>query len=68
MLNRLMEKKKVSQDKDVKDKDGTQPAKYYAGDMSKSTKDKREMHTSKQKRVALHLAMHLQRLKNLNTL
>ena len=34
----------VKQDKDVKDKDGTQPAKYYAGDMSKSTKDKRDAH------------------------
>jgi hypothetical protein len=44
LLNRLMETKKVSQDKDVKDKDGTQPAKYYAGDMSKSTKDKRDAH------------------------
>ena len=34
----------VKQDKDVKDKEGTQPAKYYAGDMSKSTKDKRDAH------------------------
>ena len=44
MLNKILEAKKVSQDKDVKDKDGTQPAKYYAGDMSKSTKDKRDAH------------------------
>ena len=34
----------VKQDKDVKDKEGTQPAKYYAGDMAKSTKDKRDAH------------------------
>ena len=34
----------VAQDKDIKDKEGTQPAKYYAGDMSKSTKDKRAAH------------------------
>jgi hypothetical protein len=34
----------VKQDSDVKDKKGTQPAKYYAGDMSKSTKDKRDAH------------------------
>jgi len=34
----------VKQDKDVKDKEGTQPAKYYAGDMAKSTKDKRNAH------------------------
>ena len=34
----------VKQDKDVDDKDGTQPAKYYAGDMAKSTKDKRDAH------------------------
>ena len=38
------EETSVKQDKDVKDKDGTQPAKYYAGDMSKSTKDKRDAH------------------------
>ena len=39
----------VKQDKDVKDKSGTQPAKYFAKDadgdaMSKSTKDKRDAH------------------------
>ena len=34
----------VKQDKDIDDKDGTQPAKYYAGDMAKSTKDKRDAH------------------------
>jgi hypothetical protein len=34
----------VKQDKDVDDKDGTQPAKYYAGDMAKSTKSKRDAH------------------------
>jgi antitoxin component of RelBE/YafQ-DinJ toxin-antitoxin module len=34
----------VKQDKDVDDKKGTQPAKYYAGDMAKSTKDKRDAH------------------------
>jgi len=39
----------VKQDKDVNDKDGTQPAKYYAGDMAKSTKDKRDAHFKKKK-------------------
>ena len=39
----------VKQDKDVKDKEGTQPAKYYAGDMAKSTKDKRDAHFNKKK-------------------
>ena len=39
----------VKQDKEVKDKDGTQPAKYYAGDMAKSTKDKRDAHFKKKK-------------------
>jgi hypothetical protein len=34
----------VKQDKEIKDKEGTQPAKYYAGDMAKSTKDKRDAH------------------------
>jgi len=41
------------QDKDIKDKKGTQPAKYYAKDaegdeMAKSTKDKRDAHFRKQ--------------------
>ncbi len=41
------------QDKDIKDKKGTQPAKYFAKDaegdeMSKSTKDKRDAHFRKQ--------------------
>ena len=39
----------VKQDSDIKDKKGTQPAKYYAGDMSKSTKEKRAAHYSKKK-------------------
>jgi len=39
----------VKQDSDVKDKKGTQPAKYYAGDMSKSTKDKRDAHFKSKK-------------------
>ena len=41
--------KEVKQDKDIKDKEGTQPAKYYAGDMAKSTKDKRAAHFAKKK-------------------
>jgi len=41
------------QDKDIKDKEGTQPAKYFAKDaegdeMSKSTKQKRDAHFKKQ--------------------
>ena len=39
----------VKQDSDIKDKKGTQPAKYYAGDMSKSTKEKIAAHFSKKK-------------------
>ena len=39
----------VKQDPEIKDKKGTQPAKYYAGDMSKSTKDKRAAHFKKGK-------------------
>ena len=39
----------VKQDKDIKDKEGTQPAKYYTGDMAKSTKDKRATHFKKKK-------------------
>ena len=39
----------VAQDKDIKDKEGSQPAKNYAGDMAKSTKDKRSAHFAKKK-------------------
>ena len=39
LLNRLMETKKVSQDKDVKDKDGTQPAKTKPSKYTKAFKD-----------------------------
>ena len=44
----------VKQDKDIKDRKGTEPAKYYAKDadgdeMSKSTKQKRAAHFAKKK-------------------
>ena len=44
----------VKQDKDIKDREGTEPAKYYAKDadgdaMSKSTKQKRAAHFAKKK-------------------
>ena len=45
-VNQIQE---VKQDKDIDDKKGTQPAKYYAGDMAKSTKDKRDAHFRKKK-------------------
>ena len=40
--------REVKQDKEIKDKKGTQPAKYYS-DMAKSTKDKRAAHFNKKK-------------------
>lgn len=36
----------VRQDQDIRDKEGTQPAKYYSG-LAKSTKDKRDAHFKK---------------------
>ena len=42
-INKIQE---VRQDPDVKDKKGTQPAKYYSG-LSKSTKSKRDTHFKK---------------------
>jgi len=47
--------KKTKQDKDIKDRDGTQPAKYYAkdtegDDMAKSTKQARARHFAKKKK------------------
>ena len=52
MLDLLREKIRTAQDKDVEDKKGTQPKRYYAKDadgdeMSKSTKDKRAAHFAK---------------------
>ena len=53
MLEELREKlRRTQQDKDVEDRKGTQPKKYYAKDadgdeMSKSTKDKRAAHFRK---------------------
>ena len=52
-LDTILEKlRRTQQDKDVEDKKGTQPKKYYAKDadgdeMSKSTKDKRAAHFKK---------------------
>ena len=42
--------KEIAQDKDIKDREGSQPAKYYAGDMAKSTKDARARHFDKKKK------------------
>lgn len=42
----FLEKTEVSQDSDIKDKEGTQPSVYYKG-LSKSTKDKRDTHFKK---------------------
>ena len=45
----LLEKMEVPQDRDIKDKEGTQPAKYYKG-LSKSTKSARDAHFKKNTR------------------
>jgi hypothetical protein len=52
MLDLIREKIKTAQDKDVEDKKGTQPKRYYAADadgdkMSKKTKEKRAAHFAK---------------------
>ena len=47
----LLEKPRVAQDPDVKDKKGTQPKKYFKG-LSKSTKDKRDAHFARGKKKA----------------
>jgi hypothetical protein len=41
------EKTEVSQDPDIKDKEGSQPAKYHKGIKSKDTKSKRDAHFKK---------------------
>ena len=43
---RLRDEEREPQDKDIKDKKGTQPAKYFKG-LKKSTKDKRDAHFKK---------------------
>ena len=45
----LLEKTEVPQDQDIKDKEGTQPSKYYKG-LSKSTKSARDAHFKKNTR------------------
>lgn len=40
------------QDPDIKDRSGTQPAKYYAGDMAKSTKVSRDRQFKKQTKMS----------------
>ena len=46
-LSDVGELNEVRQDSDIKDKEGTQPAKYYAGLKSKSTKSARDAHFKK---------------------
>ena len=41
----------VKQDKDIKDREGTQPAKYYGSKIAKSTKDKRAAQFKKQTKM-----------------
>ena len=48
-FNEFTEDMKVRQDPEIKDREGTQPAKYYAGDMSKATKQARARHFDKKK-------------------
>ena len=45
------ERQKVRQDKDIKDKPGTQPAKYYGSKIAKSTKQKRAAQFAKQTKM-----------------
>ena len=42
IINKLIEKR-VKQDNDIEDKEGSQPAKYHSG-LDKSTKQKRDAH------------------------
>ena len=54
ILESILNERKVKQDKDIEDRKGTQPSKYYAKDadgdeMSKSTKQKRAAHFAQKK-------------------
>ena len=48
---RIDENQKVKQDKDIKDREGTQPAKYYGSKIAKSTKTKRAAQFKKQTKM-----------------
>ena len=43
-MKTFKELREIAQDKDIKAREGSQPAKYYTGDMAKSTKDARARH------------------------
>ena len=49
-MKTFKELREIAQDKDIKDREGSQPAKYYAGDMAKSTKDARARHFDNKKK------------------
>ena len=46
LLKKILETKKVAQDKDIQDREGTQPSKYFAG-VSKKSKAARDAHFKK---------------------
>ena len=46
LLKKILETKKVAQDKDIKDREGTQPSKYFKG-VSKKSKAARDAHFKK---------------------
>jgi len=46
LLNKILETKRVAQDKDIKDREGTQPKKYFSG-VSKKSKEARDRHFKK---------------------
>jgi len=46
LLKKILETKKVAQDKDIKDREGTQPSKYFSG-VSKKSKAARDAHFKK---------------------
>lgn len=46
LLKKILETKKVAQDKDIKDREGTQPSKYFSG-VSKKSKEARDRHFKK---------------------
>ena len=48
---KIDENQKVKQDKDIKDRKGTQPAKYYGSKIAKSTKQKRAAQFAKQTKM-----------------
>ena len=57
LLKKILETKKVAQDKDIKDREGTRPSKYFKG-VSKKSKAVRDAHFKKGAKITMITLRH----------